>query len=76
MTKVHMIVLCVVDHDGLGADEVVSVLEAEEFPNHCMYPRVVAIETREVVWSDDHPLNQRSTRNVAFRKLFTDEAER
>lgn len=71
-----MVILCVIDHDDLGADEVVSVLEAEEFPNHCMYPRVVAIETREVQWSDDHPLNSRTTHDVAFRRLFADEADR
>lgn len=68
--KIHKVTLLVVDHDGIGADEVVTVLENSRYPNHCMSPDVMAIETREVEWSDDHPLNQRDTMEAAFDELF------
>lgn len=70
MTKVHKITLLVVDHDDLGAKESAVVLENARYPNHCMSPRVVSIETREVNWNDDHPLNQSSSWRRAFVALF------
>jgi hypothetical protein len=68
-----MIVLCVVDHDDLGAAEVKTVLEEESYPNHCISPHVVAIKTREVQWSDDHPLNRHGSFAAAVAELFVDE---
>ncbi len=73
MTKVHKIVICIVDPDDLGAAEVKTVLEGARYPNHCISPRVVAVETREVEWADDHPLNRRGSIASAFTQLFTDE---
>jgi len=67
--KVHRIVVSVVDHDGLGAAEVASVLENARFPNDCIGPRVVSTETREVEWADDHPLNLPRWKR-AFEELF------
>jgi hypothetical protein len=55
--KVHKITVLVVDSDGLGADNVKIELENANYPNDCIYPKVVEIDTREVEWSDDHPLN-------------------
>ena len=51
--------LLVVDSDDLGEDEVQYVLERTRYPNHCIAPRVMETRTREVDWSDDHPLNGR-----------------
>ncbi len=56
--QVHRIVLLVVDHDGLGSEEASEILENNRYPNHCMYPRVIGVETAEVEWSDEHPLNR------------------
>lgn len=70
MTKVHRIVLCVVDHDQLGTDEVRSVLESTHYPNHCISPRVVEVATRQVDWTDEHPLNQDATATDALNELF------
>lgn len=69
-TKIHRVVLLIVDTDNLGADEVVEVLENARYPNHCIGPNVMAIQTREVLWSDDHPLNHRDTQHKAFEELF------
>lgn len=58
LTKVHRVTLIVVDHDDLGATQVAEVLEGANYSNDCVRPSVVAVETRETEWSDDHPLNQ------------------
>jgi hypothetical protein len=68
-TKVHRIVVSIVDHDELGAAEVASVLESANYPNDCIGPRVVSTDTREVEWADDHPLNRRGWER-AFEELF------
>jgi hypothetical protein len=68
--KVHRIELMVVDHDGLGIDEVVTVLENQKYPNWCIYPQVMATDTREIEWSDGHPLNSKDKAEAEFRRLF------
>jgi hypothetical protein len=68
--KVHKVTLLVVDHDVLGAEEVADVLENTKYPNHCIGPQVMLIETREVDWSDDHPFNRLSTQEQAYAELF------
>jgi hypothetical protein len=70
VTKVHKITLLIVDHDGLGAKEIINVLEGQRYPNHCIVPDVMRVESREVEWSDAHPLNQRATQAEAFLALF------
>lgn len=70
MTKVHKVTLLIVDHDNLGARGVVETLENHRYPNHCIAPGVMSIETQEVEWSDDHPLNNRKTQAAAAQNLF------
>jgi hypothetical protein len=60
----------VVDHDDLGGTEVRDVLENQRYPNDCIYPRVMLVDTREVDWSDEHPLNSERTQDAAFERLF------
>lgn len=67
---VHRIVLLVVDHDGLGQQEVIDVLENARYPNHCIAPSVMQIDTAEVEWSDGHPLNHGDTTAEEFDRLF------
>ena len=69
-TKVYKVVLMVVDHDGIGIEDVEAVLEDTHYPNHCIYPTVMEVETEEVDWADDHPLNARSTQSYEFHRLF------
>lgn len=68
--KVHKVTLCIIDHDNLGPEEVCHVLENTRYPNHCMYPDAMAIETREVEWHDQHPLNLNGRVRTAFEELF------
>lgn len=75
MTKVHKITLMVVDHDDLGADEVMTVIEHGRFPNDCISPLVIEVDSESVAWSDAHPLNSGDEyiRVSAFNILFSKE---
>lgn len=68
--KVHRIEPVVIDHDEMGADDVCAVLENARYPNRCIRPVVLSVDTREVNWSDSHPLNQESTFEATYRKIF------
>jgi hypothetical protein len=71
---VHRVVLLVVDHDRLGQKEVVDVLENARYPNHCMSPSVMRIDTRNLglKWYEHHPINVAATQAQAFKDLFPD----
>jgi hypothetical protein len=70
--KVFKIELLVIDFDGLGEDGVRDALENARYPNRCISPDVKAIDTRDVEWSDDHPLNKRTTADAEYRRLFAE----
>ena len=70
--KVYKLEILVIDHDGIGHDEVRSVLENQRYPNHCIYPEVKSIDIREIEWRDDHPLNRTATADAAYRELFAE----
>jgi hypothetical protein len=71
--KAHKVTLLIVDFDKLGAEEVREVIENARYPNRCIGPTVMSIETREVEWDDDHPLNYSTTQRQAFEQLFAAE---
>jgi len=63
--------LMVLDFDGLGVEEVKTVLENTKYPNHCIAPSVMAAEAREIgEWDDNHPLNFKDQQAAEFRRLF------
>lgn len=45
-------------------------LEDARYPNDCIRPEVLSAETREVEWSDEHPLNYGRTFAAAVKELF------
>jgi hypothetical protein len=63
----------VIDLDGLGEDGVIDAIENARYPNRCIRPDVQRIESREIEWSDDHPLNRTVTQGAAYRALFADD---
>lgn len=69
MTRVHRITVIVVDHGDLGF-ECAAEIENARYPNDCVNPTVIAVETREVEWSDDHPLNVTARTREAAAALF------
>ena len=69
-TKVYKIEVLIVDHDRVGAEEIRSVIENAHYPNRCIMPRVMEMREREVEWTDEHPLNKRSTASETYKELF------
>lgn len=69
--QVHKVTLMVVDHDGLGADGLRVVLEETQYPNHCAWPQVARVETVNVDWVDDNPLNYEAKWRAEFERLFS-----
>jgi hypothetical protein len=69
--KVYKVELLIIDHDNVGEEGIREVLENESYPNHCIAPRVKNIEGRDIgEWTDEHPLNKRSTAEVFYKNLF------
>jgi hypothetical protein len=71
MTKVFKVELLIVNHDKLTMQEVAETLENANYPNDCISPQVMEITSREVEWSDEHPLNKRTTQKDAYIRLFS-----
>jgi len=69
-TEVHRVTLLVVDHDRIGGAAVGRVIENANYPNDCVSPKAITVETRRVDWHDGHPLNQRDGWRAAYDALF------
>jgi hypothetical protein len=67
--KVHRVSLLVVDHNDIGVDDIKIELEQTNYPG-LVAPTVLGVETRDVEWSDRHPLNLTDTNREAAAKLF------
>lgn len=68
--QVHRIVLMIVDHDVVGIEELSDIIENTKYPNHCMNPKVMNSDTREVRWYDQHPLNMKDEQKAGFNRIF------
>ncbi len=68
--KVHKLTVLVVNHDDLDDEALKDNLESANFANDCMLPSVMGIETQEVEWYDDHPLNNTKTADYVFANMF------
>lgn len=71
--KVFKVTLSIIDHARVGAEGITGVIENAHYPNHCMSPTVVKIESRDIgEWHDDNLLNKRATADAEFERLFKD----
>jgi hypothetical protein len=71
--KVMRVVLMVIDFEGLGEGGIEDVLQHQRFPNDCISPTVISVESRDIgEWTDDHPMNKRGTAESEFIRLFTE----
>jgi len=69
--KVFRIVLCTVDFDECGAEELASLIENARLPNHISPGAVMSIEEADCgEWHDGHPLNYKATKAAEFARLF------
>jgi hypothetical protein len=71
MTEVFKIELLIVDHDGLGFDEIKEVLEGTRYPNWCISPNVMRGVSHGVEWTDEHPLNNKNTMRSEYQDMFS-----
>ena len=56
--KAYFVTMLVVDHDELGAEGIKGEIEANNWANDCIHPRMVdAVEVDIGEWEDSHPLN-------------------
>lgn len=69
--KVYKVEIMVIDHDGIGPEEIKDVFESQRYPNHCMNPHVMEVTAAEIGrWKDSHPLNYKSTQRQEYLRLF------
>ena len=68
--NVYRVEVMVIDHDEVGPEGVKAAIENARYPNRCIHPEVMGIETRQVDWHEQHPLNLNTQMKDAFRKLF------
>lgn len=69
--KAYKVELLIIDHDGLGEDEIKEVIENTKYPNYCINPEVKKITSADIgEWDDDHPLNKKSTSEQEYLRLF------
>lgn len=66
--KVYKMVISIVDTEGNDPEDIASTIENIRDYN----PTVQSIESRDIQWSDNHPLNMNSTAKGAFKELFKD----
>lgn len=71
MTKVFKLTVLLIDHDGIGLQNVKS-----EIHNVRGSPVVMKCEERSVHWHDGHPLNFDNTIVAEFVRIFTAPAGR
>lgn len=65
------VILYVVDHDKLGAEEIATTLMHARYPNDCISPMVISTETADIgEWTDSHPLNHSDLAHKAFELIF------
>ena len=74
--KVYRLEVMVIDHDNLGPRGIKEAMEQVRYPNACIAPEVMAVDSQNIGrWRDTHPLNRRDTMAAEFRRLFPQAAE-
>jgi hypothetical protein len=69
--KVYKVTLMIIDHDELGENGIVETIENVNYPNDCIAPEVMDIESRDIgEWEDDNPLNSHVTSDDEFARVF------
>jgi hypothetical protein len=69
--KVHKVTLFVLDFDELGWNGVKQTLENTKYPNHCISPEVLDIESKEIgEWEDESFFNSKHLSLEEFNNEF------
>lgn len=69
--NVYRLEVLIVDFDEVG-DRIAAILEDTKYPNHCLSPEVISVESVSYDWTDDSPLNMvdEAIKIPEFRRLF------
>jgi hypothetical protein len=68
--KAYKVEILVLDPENCrNEDDVKYFLENVKY----LYPKVKSIQSREIEWDDDHPLNHKDTQDQAYKDLFGEE---
>lgn len=75
--KAYKLEILIVDHDEVGIDEIVEIIESARYPNRCIHPHVMASQEADIgEWTDEHPLNALATMEDEYRRIFNLEGGR
>ena len=70
----YKITVLVLDFDNVGAGNAGRMIETARYPNLCMSPQVLKIESRDIgEWPDNHPRNLRDLALAEIERLLTGE---
>jgi hypothetical protein len=64
--KVYKIELLVIDHENMGEDLIREELELCPY----VYPSIMHLDSQDVDWTDEHPLNSHHDCSAEYEKLF------
>lgn len=68
--KAHKVTLLILDFDDVGKD-IPEIIEDQKYPNRCLSPIVMGMESVEIgEWDDANPLNSSETMKKKFDELF------
>ncbi len=68
--KAYKIELLIIDHDEVGKEDIISIIENTKYPNHCISPEVKDIIEKDIgEWHDNHPLNFKDTADKEYKRL-------
>ena len=74
--KVYRLDVKVIDFDEIGPEQIKDEIENARYGNHCINPKVMACDVRDIgEWRDDHPLNQLDKSDAEYHRLFKGAAE-
>ena len=68
--KVFKIELFIIDFDEVGEEEIKDIIENTRYPNRCISPDVMKVESRDILWHDSHPLNLTDKCDAEYERLF------
>lgn len=70
--KAYKLEVLIINHDNLDIHDIKEVLENANYSNDCIWPQIQNIKEVDIgEWSDDHPLNQKSTCETEYKRLFS-----
>jgi hypothetical protein len=74
--NVYKVVLSVIDFEDVGEQGIRDMIEGAHYPNRCISPQVLNIESRDIgEWNDSHPLNNKRKARSFFDALFDDDID-